>query len=71
MDNDNATRAHFLGTAGPIWGSPLMSFWLARSTEPGAGYGRCWKSGPLAVVSAARGCAPSMPDDQPPSGASE
>lgn len=30
-------RPHFLGTTGPIWGSPLMSFWLARSTEPGAG----------------------------------
>lgn len=25
---------------------------LARSTAPGLGYGRCWKRGPAAVVSA-------------------
>mmetsp|Transcript_4741 Transcript_4741/g.11194 ORF Transcript_4741/g.11194 Transcript_4741/m.11194 type:complete len:103 (+) Transcript_4741:85-393(+) len=46
-------------------------FWLARSTEPGDGYGRCWKRGPPAVVSAARGCAPSRPTLQVPLGASE
>lgn len=32
-----------------------IALWLARSTAPGLGYGLDWKSGPPAVVSAARG----------------
>ena len=65
------------GPAGPICGSPARAralpsrLWFWRSTAPGAGYGRCWNRGPVAVVSAARGCAPSKPTDQPPLGASE
>ena len=31
---------------------PLLASALARSTAPGLGYGRCWKRGPAAVVSA-------------------
>lgn len=55
---------------GPIFISSIC-FWFARMTDPGAGYGRCWNNGPVAVESAALGWAPSIPAFQPPLGASE
>lgn len=52
---------------------PLLASALARSTAPGLGYGRCWKRGPAAVVSAPvlASLRLGSPVDHVPRGASE